>query len=424
MSNSHSPITTINAQERDNKDSLSIYRNHFHIPLGKNGQPSIYFCGNSLGCQPKEARADVEKIMLTWEKKGVEGHFEGSQPWIAYHDQLDEMMARIVGAKKLETTLMNTLTVNLHLMLVSFYRPTSTRYKILIEADTFPSDIYALVSHMQARGVDPEKGLVKIHPRPGKVLLREEDIVEKVEQEGDQLALILMGGLNYYSGQFMNLALISEVGHKVGAMVGFDLAHAVGNVPLSLHDWEVDFAVWCTYKYLNSGPGGISGVFIHEKHAKNSEIHRFAGWWGHNREERFQMDTEFQPIRGAEGWQLSNIPILLLASLRSSLALFDEIGMDKLRQKSVDLTQYLFDLLHPIPGVNIISPALSDHRGCQLSIKVPYHGKELFHYLIDHGVICDWREPDVIRLAPVPLYNTFEEVYQLASLFDLFLTNK
>ncbi len=406
------------AQQKDASDTIHFYRNQFYIPQTDQGNSKIYFCGNSLGCQPKGTSALIDEILQTWKCIGVDGHFEGKNPWISYHEELNKHMARIVGALPVETTLMNTLTVNLHLMMVSFYRPNKQRIKILVEGDAFPSDIYAIESHLRFRGLDPDSVLIKLYPEKGEVLLSKQRILDEIKEVGEELSLIMMGGVNYYTGQHYDLASITDAGHKVGAVVGFDLAHAVGNVPLSLHDWNVDFAVWCTYKYLNSGPGGISGVFIHEKYATNAELSRFAGWWGHDKESRFDMEYQFKPIAGAEGWQLSNIPILLLASLKASLNMFEEVGMNTLREKSKALTAYLYELVNQLERVRILTPFLDEERGCQLSISIPGKGKAVFRQLIKNGVVCDWREPDVIRVAPVPLYNTFEEVWRFAQLLE------
>lgn len=408
------------AKELDLNDPLSSCRDEFYIPAQENGQPHIYFCGNSLGCQPRKARVYVEEEMLRWEQLGVDGHFEGERPWVSYHMDLAEPMANIVGANKDEVTLMNTLTVNLHLMMVSFYRPEKERYKILIEADAFPSDIYAIESQLHFHGYDPAVALIKLRAREGEHTLRTEDILEVIEKQGNQIALILLGGLNYYTGQVFDMEAITTVGKAKGCTVGFDLAHAVGNVPLKLHDWGVDFACWCTYKYVNSGPGGMSGVFIHERYARRFDLPRFAGWWGHDKEERFLMEDRFKPMSGAEGWQLSNAPILILASLRASLELFEEVGMDALRAKSIKLTAYLEKLLrtNTVLGIELITPTQQEERGCQLSLLCHKDGRKLFDKLTENGVICDWREPDVIRVAPVPFYNTFEEVWRFVQILN------
>ncbi|WP_205500505.1 kynureninase [Rufibacter psychrotolerans] len=403
------------AQEQDHADELRYFREHFHIPQHK-GQDTVYLCGNSLGLQPKAARAAVEAEMTKWAELGVEGHFVGDDPWFTYHATLAEPTARLVGAKPLEVVVMNQLTVNLHLMLVSFYRPQGQRYKILTEAGAFPSDQYALESQVKFHGYAPEDAIIEIAPRPGEHTWRTEDILQAIEENGDQLALVLMGGLHYYTGQVFDMAAITQAAHAVGATCGFDLAHAAGNVPLRLHDWGVDFAVWCTYKYLNSGPGGTSGVFVHERHAQNADLPRFAGWWGHDQRVRFQMQKGFLPMAGAEGWQLSNSQILPMAVHKASLQIFDEAGMDRLRTKSEQLTGYLEFLIkelnQPKEALEVITPQEPSARGCQLSLLVHQNGRQLFETLMANGFILDWREPNVIRVAPTPLYNTFEDVYR------------
>ncbi len=406
------------AKELDRKDPLREYKKRFHHPRTSDGADCIYFCGNSLGLQPTSARSRVERIMKDWETRAVEGHFEGDEPWVPYHELLAPAMSRIVGAREEEVVLMNSLTVNLHLMMVTFYRPVEGRHKILIEKNAFPSDQYAVKSQIRFHGFEVEDSLIEIGPRPGETTLRTEDMLEKIEEEGDQIALVMMGGLNYYTGQVYDMRRIAAAGREKGCLVGFDLAHAVGNAPLELHDWEVDFAVWCTYKYLNSGPGGIAGAFVHERHHRNGELPRFAGWWGHDKEERFLMDEHFVPIPTAEGWQLSCGPILLEASLRASLEIFDEVGMDALRKKSVALTGFLEFLISGIQTdkIDIITPSDPSQRGCQLSVRVIGSDKGLFHALRDRGVITDWREPDVIRVSPTPMYNSFEEVYRFVDL--------
>lgn len=407
------------ARDLDNNDPLGSYRDRFHLPLQENGQPYIYFAGNSLGCQPKSVRSYIEMELLDWERLGVEGHFHAQHPWMPYHELLTAASARLVGAKAEEVVIMNSLTVNLHLMMVSFYRPTPKRYKILIEADAFPSDIYAVKSQLHFHGYDAAEGLIALKPRPGEHTLRTADIEAVIEAEGDQIALILLGGVNYYTGQVFEIEKITRAGHEKGCTVGIDLAHAVGNVPLQLHDWNVDFAVWCTYKYLNSGPGSVAGAFVHERHLTEVDLPRFAGWWGHEKETRFQMGPDFQPIPTAEGWQLSNAPILSMASLRAGMDLFEEVGMPALRAKSLRLTGYLEFLLDSYADtlpVQIITPRDPAQRGCQLSLLTDASGRALFDRLAQNGVICDWREPNVIRLAPVPMYNRFEEVWQFVEL--------
>lgn len=402
------------ARELDAKDPLAKFRDRFYIPKNKKGENMLYFCGNSLGLQPKTVKAYVEQELNDWEKLGVEGHFHAKNPWMPYHELLTAKMAKVVGAKPLEVVVMNTLTVNLHLMMVSFYRPTPQRYKIIVEAGAFPSDQYAVKSQLKFHGYDPQDAFLELRAQHGDVILPE-DIEKLLEKEGDKVALILLGGVNYYTGQAFDMKHITELGHKKNIPVGFDLAHAAGNLKLDLHDWNVDFAVWCGYKYLNSGPGGIAGCFVHERHSKNPKLPRFEGWWGHDKKTRFLMGPDFVPIEGAEGWQLSNAPVLAMASLRASLDIFDEAGMEALTMKSKQLTGYLEFLLNGLKNENIsiITPKDPSQRGAQLSIRIKNSNKALFNKLIDNGIICDWREPDVVRVAPVPLYNSFTDVYQL-----------
>ena len=397
------------ASELDAKDDLRSYRNEFHIPLQKNGDPHVYMCGNSLGLQPKRTKEFLNQELDDWATFGVEGHFHAKNPWLPYHEFLAESYAKIVGAKNSEVVAMNTLTVNLHLMMVSFYRPTQKRHKIIIEGDAFPSDIYAVESQIKHHGFLPESSLIKLRPRDGESAIRTEDISTIIERDGDEIALIMLGGVNYYTGQVFNFEIITKLAQNKEIVVGFDLAHAAGNIKLELHKWGVDFAVWCSYKYLNSGPGSVAGAYIHEKH-HNANLPRFAGWWGHNKEERFKMPDKFNPITSAEGWQLSNPPILSLAAIRASLSIFDEVGMEKLVSKSKKLTDYLVFLLNSIETdrIEIITPK---ERGCQLSIRVKNGDKKLFDSITRKGVIADWREPDVIRVAPIPLYNSFQDVF-------------
>ena len=405
------------AEELDAADPLRHFRERFHMPRDAYGNEVVYFTGNSLGLMPKTARGYVEQEMTDWEKLAVEGHVKARHPWLSYHEFLTQQMAAIVGAKPIETVVMNSLTVNLHLLLVSFYRPTAERYKIIIERGTFPSDQYAVTSQIKFHGHDPAISLIQLSPRDGESTLRTEDIIETIELEADNVALVLLGGVNYYSGQAFEMAAITEAGHKAGAVVGFDLAHAAGNLELKMHDWDVDFAAWCTYKYLNGGPGAVGGAFIHERHATDFELPRFAGWWGHDKATRFLMGPEFQPIAGAEGWQISNPPILQLAALRASLEIFAEAGMSALTEKSRKLTGYLETLIDEIADkrVSIVTPQDPSQRGCQLSIRVG--DKSLFERVIARGVVADWREPDVIRVAPAPLYNSFVDVHKFADIF-------
>jgi len=407
------------ARKQDTTDELASYRDRFHMPVQANGDPFLYFTGNSLGCQPKSTRAFVEQELADWEKLGVEGHFHARNPWMPYHEFLTQGMCQIVGGNSDEVVVMNSLTVNLHLLMASFYRPDSQRYKIMIEADAFPSDIYAVKSQLEWHGHDVESGLIMLKPRAGEHCLRTEDIVAQIEKENDSLALVLLGGVNYYTGQFFEIETITQAVHGVGAIMGVDLAHAVGNVPLHLHKWGVDFACWCTYKYLNSGPGGVGGAFIHRRHVMRKDLPRLAGWWGHDAETRFQMGADFVPMASAEGWQLSNAPILSMAALRASLELFDEVGMEKLRSKALRLTGYLEYLLKtrlPEGAITLITPEDPTQRGCQLSLLTGADGKKWFDTLTEAGVICDWREPNVIRTAPAPFYNTFEDVWRFVDI--------
>lgn len=407
------------ARELDRQDPLRSYREQFHFPQHQ-GSDVLYFCGNSLGLQPKGVKDALLQELEHWQTYGVEGHFRGEMPWMYYHKFLSAQTARLVGAQEEEVVVMNTLTTNLHLMMVSFYQPTSDRYKIVMEAGAFPSDQYAVESQVRFHGFAPEEAIVEVAPREGEETLRTEDIIETIERQGAQTALVLFAGVNYYTGQFFDLPEIAAAGRRVGARVGFDLAHAAGNLPLQLHDSKADFAVWCSYKYLNSGPGGPSGVFVHERHAHAPDLPRFAGWWGHDESQRFFMRKGFVPMRGAAGWQLSNAQIFSFAAHKASLDLFDEVGMPALREKSLLLTGYLEFLLQELnraqPRYRVITPTDPAARGCQLSILTGSDGKELFDHLSANGAVCDWREPNVIRVAPVPLYNSFEDVWRLAEL--------
>lgn len=410
------------ARLMDAQDPLRHFREDFLIPRHEGGAPTIYFCGNSLGLQSRSARAAVMRELDQWATQGVEGHFRGEMPWTRYHKFSTEAAARLVGALPHEVVIMNTLTVNLHLMMASFYRPTAKRWKVIMEAGAFPSDQYAVESQVRWHGYDPEEAIIEIAPRTGEDTLRMEDIVHLIELYGQETALVLFGGVHYYTGQFFDLPKIVDAGHRVGALVGLDLAHAAGNLPLQLHDWGADFAVWCTYKYLNSGPGGPSGAFVHERHGFNPEVPRLAGWWGHDEGERFQMRKGFKPMRGAEGWQLSNAPILIMASQRASLELFDQATMPALRAKSLRLTAYLEQTLDRVNAhknlFRQITPRDPQARGCQISLLTLRGGRSLFDHLHANGVICDWREPNVIRLAPTPMYNTFQEVWQLGQILE------
>ena len=412
------------AKQLDKTDNLRVFRSKFSIPR-KNGKNSIYFTGNSLGLAPRLARRFVNQEITDWSLKALEGHQHALRPWLYYHKFSRKVLAEIVGAKPSEVIAMNSLTVNLHLMMVSFYRPTKERYKIIAEAGAFSSDQYALETQIRFHGFNPNNALIELTPRSGEYTLRTADITKAIEETGSALALIILGGVQYYTGQFFDIKSITEAGHKVGAYVAFDLAHAVGNVDLHLHKHNVDFAVWCSYKYLNSGPGGIAGLYVHEKHFGKGEIPRFAGWWGHDERERFQMKKGFKPMAGADGWQVSNVPILQAAAHLASLEIFEQAGMKALRKKSILLTGYLEFLLKEIdPAGNyftVITPSSPEERGCQLSVLINRDGKKVYTSLIKKGVSVDWREPGVIRLAPVPLYNTFEDVYTFAGIFKRIL---
>lgn len=404
------------ARKLDQQDPLRSFRSRFQLPR-VNGKTALYFTGNSLGLQPKTTKNFVNEELEDWAKLGVEGHMHARRPWLYYHKFTKKALARLTGAKPAEVVAMNQLTVNLHLMLVSFYNPAKERFKILTEHGAFSSDQYAFESQLKFHGLDPEQALIELKPRPGETVLRTEDILEAIHTHGPQLALVIFGGVQYYTGQFFDLKKITEATHRAGAMAGFDLAHAIGNVPLNLHKNDVDFAVWCSYKYLNAGPGAIAGAFVHERHAKNAALPRFAGWWGHHEGERFQMKKGFQPMAGVDGWQVSNVPILQSAALLASLEIFEEAGIKNLRAKSELLTGYLEFILREIDPARqhfeLLTPVNPKERGCQLSVFMKHDGKKIFRKLSAAGVIADWREPDVIRVAPVPLYNTFEDVWKL-----------
>lgn len=408
------------AAQADSNDKLRDYRRRFLFPQHK-GKEVVYFTGNSLGLQPKTTRSYIQQELDDWARFGVEGHFLSKYPWLSYHEFLTEKMARIVGAMPQETVMMNQLTVNLHLLMVSFYRPTKQRFKILCESKAFPSDQYALQSQVKFHGYGIEEALVEVSPRDGEFSIREEDILSAIETNKESLALIMIGGVNYFTGQVFDMKAITEAGHKAGAIVGFDLAHAAGNIKLNLHDWNVDFAAWCSYKYLNSGPGSVAGAFVHEKHLNNVDLPMFAGWWGHDKKTRFLMDSTFIPMQTAERWQLSNAPVLSMAACRASLDIFDEVSMDALIEKSKELTAYLEFVVRDINTrknncLQIITP--EKNRGCQISIVANGYGKGLYNELIENGVIPDWREPNVIRCAPVPLYNSFEDIYRFGEILE------
>lgn len=418
----------------DAEDPLRSFRDRFQLPLDPSGREAVYFTGNSLGLQPKTARGYIEQELDDWARLAVEGHLHAKNPWLPYHEFVTEPMARVVGALPIETVVMNSLTVNLHLLMVSFYRPTPDRYKIIIEKGAFPSDQYAVESQIKFHALSPafrrqtaadgppkggtQNSLIELAPRDGESTLRTEDVLETIDREGDGVALVLLGGVNYYTGQAFDMKAITEAGHRKGCVVGFDCAHAAGNLELKLHDWNVDFAAWCSYKYLNAGPGGIAAIFVHESHANSFDLPRFAGWWGHDKETRFLMGPEFKPLAGAEGWQISNPPIFQLAALRASLEIFDEAGISNLRTKSEKLTGYLESLLDQIGDdrISVITPRDPAQRGCQLSIRVNNADKSLFEKISEQGVFADWREPDVIRVAPTPLYNSFSDVHRFANI--------
>ncbi|MEQ8358987.1 MAG: kynureninase [Cytophagales bacterium] len=410
------------AKEQDQKDPLRSFRNHFHIPQHKD-QDTVYFTGNSLGLQPKKTKKYLEQELSDWAKYGVEGHFEVSKrPWFHYHKFSKQALANLFGAKELEVVSMNNLSGNLHLMMVSFFRPEGKRNKIIIESGAFPSDYYVVESQLRFHGLNPADHQIELKPREGEYALRTEDIINSIEKHADELALVMLPGVQYYTGQYFDLKKITEAAHSVGAIAGFDLAHAAGNLPMKLHNWNVDFAVWCGYKYLNSGPGGVSGIFVHEKHAHNKELPRFAGWWGHNEGERFKMKPGFDPMPGADGWQLSNVNVLTSAAHLASLEIFEEAGIENLRNKSLHLTAYTEYLLEDINSslgekqINIITPKDPNQRGAQLSLIIKANGKAIFDYLSKEGVIADWREPDVIRIAPAPLYNSYEDSFRFYSI--------
>ncbi len=421
---SDQPFPLDAARKLDAGDSLQRFRDQFYLPAGRSEEPQIYFCGNSLGLQPKQAAIFVGEELGDWQNLAVEGHFSATRPWMPYHRLLTDVTAELVGARPSEVVNMNSLTVNLHLMMVSFYRPHGERRKLLIEKGAFPSDRYAAESQVRFHGLDPDQDLLEIAPRDGEYFVRDADLLQLIEDRGKEIALILLPGVQYYNGQVFDMANLTDCAHQQGCLIGFDLAHASGNIPLRLHDWDVDFACWCNYKYLNSGPGSVAGCFVHERHAKASDLPRFAGWWGHDQDSRFEMGPDFKAMPGAEGWQLSNPPILALAPVLASLNIFHEAGMGPLREKSIAMTGLMETLLHENLGdkVEILTPPDSTQRGCQLSLRLTGRRddresrREVFDALGERDVVCDWREPDVIRVAPVPLYNTFEEVWRFVAL--------
>jgi len=417
------------ADEMDRKDELSLFRQQFLFP-SVNGEEAIYLCGNSLGLQPKKTKEYIFQELEDWKNLGVEGHMQAKNPWFPYHEFLRDSTARIAGALPHEVVVMNSLTTNLHLLMVSFYRPDAKRYKIIFEKGPFSSDRYALATqvkfHAERGGqkmFNADDALIELSPRKGEVTHRTEDIIATINEHGNELALVMIGGVNYYTGQLFDMKAITDAAHKVGAVAGFDLAHAAGNIPLQLHDWNVDFAAWCSYKYLNAGPGAVGGAFVHDRHSENSELPRFAGWWGNDPETRFTMPLDFIPKKGADGWQLSNAPVFSMAALRASLELFDEAGMDRLSKKSKMLTGFLAFLIEEINKqfdgsnhINVITP--ENERGCQLSLVFQKNGKLIHDYITEQGVISDWRHPDVIRVAPTPMYNSFSDVYRFGHLLS------
>ncbi len=400
------------ATEQDRIDTLHAYRERFLFPM-HNEKEVHYFCGNSLGLQPRSVSYLMNKELEDWGKYGVEGHFQARHPWFSYHQMFSERLAHIVGAQPAEVVAMNTLTVNLHLLLLSFYRPANGRYKILMEAGAFPSDQYAIETQVRMYGYDPNDAIIEIAPKDGAHTIAEDDIIKAIDSNKDTLAVVLMGGVNYYTGQVFDMESITAAAHAVGAYAGFDLAHAVGNIPLQLHDWNVDFACWCSYKYLNSGPGGVGGAYVHERHSNNPDLFRLAGWWGNDEKTRFKMQKGFVPQKGAASWQMSNAPVFNMVAHNASLDIFEKAGMDALRKKSLHLTAYLYYLLQQVKNLSftIITPNDPARRGCQLSLLFAERGREVFDILTQNGVVADWREPNVIRIAPVPLYNTYEDCY-------------
>ena len=411
------------AKQLDQEDPISYLRNEFHMPRDKHGKEWLYFTGNSLGLQPKTTSKYIKQELDDWANFGVEGHFEAKNPWLSYHELLTDKMAKIVGAKPIEVVVMNTLTTNLHLLMVSFYQPSKTKYKIIIESDAFPSDRYAVQSQLSFHGFDPKEALIEWKPKEGKELLELEDLKSILDSQGDEVALLLIGGVNYYTGQYLDIKKIAELGHAKKCMVGIDLAHGAGNIQPNLHDSSIDFAAWCTYKYLNSGPGSLSGLFVHEKHAQRKDLPRFAGWWNHNKETRFNMRQPFDVMSGAEGWQLSNPPILSMAAIKASLDIFEKVGMDALVKKSKKLTGFFEYLVNEIASdtIKIITPTNPNERGCQLSLQVKNADKNLHKKLTENNIITDWREPDVIRCAPVPMYTSFEDVYHMVTILESLL---
>ena len=420
---SESMFSEAYAVQCDREDALAVFRNEFLFPQ-INGKDAVYLCGNSLGLQPKSTRTEIIQELDDWHRLGVEGHVHAQRPWVSYHEQFAPLLAPLLGAHETEVVALNALTVNIHLLMVSFYKPTTKRFRIICEAKAFPSDQYALESQVRLHGLEPSAAIREIAPRDGMETIDIDDVLRAIAEEGDQLALVFIGGVNYYTGQVFDMERLTKAAHAVGALAGFDLAHAIGNIELHLHSWNVDFAAWCSYKYLNSGPGSVAGIFVHEKHCTRKDVFKLTGWWGHNKTRRFLMEPSFEPIPTAESWQMSNAPVLSMAAHLASLKLFERAGMQHLISKSKALTGFTHQLLmqilqnqSPNPMFKIITPA---ERGCQLSLLFLRNGKRVFEYLLEQGIIADWREPDVIRIAPVPLYNSYRDVYLFASALNEF----
>jgi len=409
------------AKELDNKDPLRHFREQFYIPF-LNGRESVYLTGNSLGLQPRRTQEYIITELEDWANFGVEGHFHANNPWVSYHELFPQILTKLTGAYEEELVVMNQLTVNLHLLMTSFYRPSGKRYKIICETKAFPSDQYAFATQAKLHGFNPDDAVIEVMPEKGSAYISTESIINTIRTHASETALVLFGGVNYYSGQVFDMEAIAKAAHEAGAMCGFDLAHAIGNVPLQLHDWNVDFACWCSYKYLNSGPGGVAGAFIHGNHITNTNIPRLGGWWGHDKNKRFKMEKEFTPMPTAEGWQLSNAPVLSMAAHKAALDIFEEAGLDALFSKAKKLNDYLLFTIdtinnkYPEPAMDIITPRNNTERGCQVSLVMKRQGREVFESLKKHGVIADWREPDVIRIAPVPLYNNFEDIFHFGEI--------
>lgn len=411
------------AKQCDEEDVLKSFRSRFHFPQ-HNKKDAIYFCGNSLGLQPKTTKGYVDQELKDWETFGVEGHFLARNPWFPYHEFLRNNMSSVVGALPTEVVVMNSLTTNIHLLFVSFYKPTKTRYKIICEVSAFPSDQYALQSQVKFHGFEPSDAIIELKPRAGEYTLRHEDVIAEIERNSNELAVVFIGNPNYYTGQVFNVKEITDAGHRCGALVGFDLAHGAGNLELKLHEWNVDFATWCSYKYLNAGPGGVAGAFIHEKHCNNTNLFRFAGWWGNDPSTRFTMPHDFVPVKSADAWQLSNAPVLPMASLRASLEIFADAGISRLVSKRKKLNNFLrfviYDAIqknHQQNNIYVITPENENERGAQVSIICKNNGKQIHKHLTDNGVVADWREPEVLRMAAVPLYNSFTDVFEFGKHF-------